>query len=645
MHNRKRAVKLFGCILFFILFYFYVCLRINPRLSYYNNPGLFLLDSEFFKNFLAYPGGLADYISKFFLEFYYFNWPGAIIITLFAFLISFEYGRYLKKIINDPPGILFFVPAVLILIAYNQYSSLSLVGLSLVLLCVDIYITICPKRILTKLLLYLTLSVIVYYIAVYSYWLFSAICATWEIARNRKYLFGCLYLGTEVLIYGISAEYIFYLKGKDFLLFPFPIFYPFDLWVRFSLLAVGVFILLISLFKAKLKPAIFALPLVGIVFFQFWLEPIPNKLLYSFFLLSPILLTLIKKWNRVLTFSLLILFFPAVLVSFNKEEHSFLKINYFSQERMWPDVLKEAKRISPLVYEKHKPLYEIVFKAIYRSGRLPYEQFDYPAHLLFNMPYPRPQGKLIAYYADSAEISDTCFNLGLINHSELMASWALEREDNLVRPIQQQAMVYILKRNNIAAQVLLNRLKKSLLYKKWANNYERFLTDDTLLEKDQYLKEARTNMIKSDDLKDAELLIRIAYKYDYEGVFKRLLSENRNNRMAFEYLMSYYLLMGQTDKIIENIGQLDNFGYVDIPATYQEAILINSFKDGYIDPDLEKKLDNILKTNYRYFDEVYRRYGYNKTAAYNALKKNHGNSYFLYYIMLTKDKKNEALNN
>lgn len=585
-YGPERKTEIAGKVLFFACFFFYTWLRISPRLLYYNNPELFLLDSGFFKGFLYYPGGLANYISRFLLEFYYFNWPGALIITLFTFLICLQYSWYLKNVIDRPLGILFFIPAILVFIVYNQYSSLSLVGLFLVLLCVNIYTKIGPERILAKIILYLALSVFVYCVAVYSYWLFSAICAIWEIIRNRKYVLGYLYLGIGIWMVYITAEYILCLKGSD-------------------------------------------------IFYQFWLEPVPNKLLYSFFLLAPILLPLIKKWNRALDFSLLILFLPAILLSFNKGAHSFLKINYFSQEKNWEEVLKEAKRIPYILYEENKSLYEIVFKALYRSGRLPEEQFNYPHHLLFNMPYPRPQTKLIDY-ASPVEISDTVFSLGLINHSELMASWALEVTDNLVRPIQQQAMIFILKGNDRAAQTLLNRMKKSFLYKKWAQKYALILKNKALLEKEPYLAEARARMIKQDDPKDIELLTRIAYKYDYEGVFKRLLAENKNNKMAFEYLMAYYLLMGQTEKIVENLSWLDSFGYAQIPRNYQEAILINMFKAGYMDPKLKERINPFLEEQYLYFNEIYRKFNHDKIATYNALKEKYGNSYFLYYIMLTK---------
>ena len=53
-----------------------------------------------------------------------------------------------------------------------------------------------------------------------------------------------------------------------------------------------------------------------------------------------------------------------------------------------------------------------------------------------------------------------------------------------------------------------------------------------------------------------------------------LLERNPRNRMAFEYLMACYLLTGKLDKIMENVGRLEDLGYRQIPPLYEEAVLI-----------------------------------------------------------------------
>jgi len=36
--------------------------------------------------------------------------------------------------------------------------------------------------------------------------------------------------------------------------------------------------------------------------------------------------------------------------------------------------------------------------------------------------------------------------------------------------------------------------------------------------------------------------------------------------MAFEYLMAFYLVSRRTDKLVENLPRLNDFGYREIPA-------------------------------------------------------------------------------
>lgn len=653
-YSPERKIDIVSNFLFFTCFFLYIWLRISPRLLYYRNPELFVLDVDFFRNFLLYPGGISNYIYKFLSEFHYFSWPGAFVVTLFVFLICVTYNWFLKDVLNRHTQALFFLPAILILITYNRYFPIPIVGVLLALIGVNIYIKISRKNSLFNVFLYILLSVFIYYCAVNSYWFFAALCGIWEIIKNKRYALGWLYLGIEILVYYINATYVLYIGDSSLIYYLFPLFGSVNFLIGFSLLLL-LLASIIFLLKIRSKEGLFALLLVAFVFCQFWAEQVFNKALYAFFLLAPLILSCRDKTaifrkklsaaatNKILYPGLTVLLASAILLTFNKDENAFLKINYFSQNRMWQQLLKESRKIPLRAYQKNKALYEKVFKALYYTGRLPYEQFNYPSHLLFNMPYPLADSKL-TNQLDPAEIADTCFSLGLFNHAELMSFWVLERANEPVRGIRQLALIYILKGNKQAAQTLLNRLQKSLLYKKWAKRYEELLENNTLLEKEPYLTEAKSRMIKQDVPEDGELLRRIAYKYDYEGVFKRLLAENKNNRMAFEYLMSYYLLMGQTERILENIGQLDRFGYTDIPHTYQEAVLINIFKTANTNPDLQgKKIDPKIAQRYYYFNDVYREYNYDKIATYNALKEQYGGSYFLYYIMLTKDRKDEIL--
>ena len=326
-------------------------------------------------------------------------------------------------------------------------------------------------------------------------------------------------------------------------------------------------------------------------------------------------------------------------VTFDSDMNSFLKINYFSRMKMWRETLVEADSLSPDNYVRHPQLYEMVFKALYYTGRLPYEQFKYPANLSFNIPSPRPTKPAIEYI-DPARTSDTYLNLGLINYSELMSYWCLEKVKDSAIAYKQLALIYILKDNDKAAGVVLRRLKKTFHYNRWARRYLKLLDDSVLPAGDSDLARINSVMIKADDVGDEELLMRLTNEsgYDYEGVFSRLLDEDKDNKMAFEYLMSYYLLTGQIEKVIDNLPLLDNYGYAGMPYHYQEAVLIKLLEDKDADRGFyAREIDSSLVERNVYFARALRQNNYDTNAVYDALKDSYSGSYFLYYLRLNKD--------
>ncbi|MHC4738601.1 MAG: DUF6057 family protein, partial [Planctomycetota bacterium] len=74
---------------FFILFYLYFWLEVDLRLIYHSggvisNFPAFFRGWAFFRQFMAYPGGPAEYLSAFLSQFFYYSWAGAFVVTLQA---------------------------------------------------------------------------------------------------------------------------------------------------------------------------------------------------------------------------------------------------------------------------------------------------------------------------------------------------------------------------------------------------------------------------------------------------------------------------------------------------------------------------------------------------------------------------------
>jgi hypothetical protein len=64
------------------------------------------------------------------------------------------------------------------------------------------------------------------------------------------------------------------------------------------------------------------------------------------------------------------------------------------------------------------------------------------------------------------------------------------------------------------------------------------------------------------------------YHLPTDALLRHLLLSNPRNRMAFEYLMTHYLLNLQLDQIVQELWRLDLLGYAEIPRHYEEALLL-----------------------------------------------------------------------
>jgi hypothetical protein len=111
-----------------------------------------------------------------------------------------------------------------------------------------------------------------------------------------------------------------------------------------------------------------------------------------------------------------------------------------------------------------------------------------------------------------------------------------------------------------------------------------------------------------------------------------LLETNKHNRMAFEYLMGWYLLNGRVDKIALNIGRLNDFNYKQIPRLYEEALLVYK-GDSKQEVDLHGwKVSAESVKRYNDFIDIYTRYAGGKHEVYNELLEDYGDSFLFYFF-------------
>ena len=109
----------------------------------------------------------------------------------------------------------------------------------------------------------------------------------------------------------------------------------------------------------------------------------------------------------------------------------------------------------------------------------------------------------------------------------------------------------------------MNILTQDIIWGKWAKDILEQLKTDPYLSSDETIRHFRSIMYD----------FKYRFVYDTEETLQDILSRKKN-RMAFEFLMAYYLLLKQNNKITENINRLNDYGYFGIPRHYEEAILL-----------------------------------------------------------------------
>jgi hypothetical protein len=162
---------------------------------------------------------------------------------------------------------------------------------------------------------------------------------------------------------------------------------------------------------------------------------------------------------------------------------------------------------------------------------------------------------------------DLFLDLGHVNMAEHELTESLATDGRRPMILKRLALANIAKRTIHTARVYLRALSKTLFDADWATDYLQQLQSDPTftLPADHEIQRLRRYMPVQD------------YGFSpmpFEHILLDLLKKNARNRMAFEYLMSSYLLTGQLDKFVQNIHRLDDFDYVQIPPLYEQALLL-----------------------------------------------------------------------
>lgn len=609
----KSAV---GCGVFFVCFYLYAWLIIEPPLIYqaFGNSidyPAFSAGRLFLNSFLSYPGGLIAYAVGFLSQVFYFSWAGALIITVVAWCFWLLTNRLFSLAGLTKGSVICYLPAAMLLMAYNRYDHqlTSYAALLVVLVLLVVYERVASHSTGLAVTTFSAMFVTLYYIAGGVSLVFALLAAIYEIIVRRRRIPGMLFLAGPGAAY-LIGRYLFDLQIEVIPL-RFSVFAEPDPWVKYSVICLYLYFPLVLLAaglrqKSVAEPAASSRPQRR----RKSKSPDEGKAMRT-----P--QTKQGMVGQVMAAAAIV----CVVASFDGTKKKLMEIDYFAHNRMWTEVLDTASRIPPESYDMY--CVHDINRALYYAGSLGDRMFCYPqtlpALMLTNIAGEKPAGRTFM------KRSKLFLEIGHVADAERDAFEFLELVGDCPSVLELLATIKLLKGQTEAAKVFLRVLSKDLIHGSRGQELLRQIAEDPQMTGNKEIEHLRSVATDKESTRSG---------FEGDDFFVQLLNKNSDNTMAFEYMMAFYLLTGQVDEITANIGRLRALGYTKLPRHYEEAIVIY-MGSGRRQMDLhgwQVSTETIERA--KSADAIYKSHGgkRNKQRAAEAMTADFGDSYIFYYI-------------
>lgn len=630
-----------GVALLFLGCFLYVWLRIEPALQFQALGPVFLISQRFFQEHCLYPGGLIDYAAAFILQFYRFSWFGALLTTALAGAICFALRRLLAR--SGWPGLrmLPFAAVVLLLAAQSNYSFAWMgPALSMLLALVAANAYLIPRQWSWRLTVFCLCCLLLYYLLGGGFLLYVLLCAVCEgLIQNRRWQ-GLAYLVAGATIPYAAANTVFVITLEDAYLY----LTPFSGVPRPPLAALALFFLgPCLLLTAKGRNVLINRSSQG---------QAGTAALSSGSLSAPKLQLAPKQRNRLgpkppvsqvkkpaqpgsSLASRMWTFFsgrlvrrlghPAIWtglaaawlgVSFDSQAKLLMQVEYYTQHQQWDRALQAGSHLKSAVPSAICD----IDRALSHTDRLLEEMFHYPQKLglafWFDLHHTIDNRKLL-------KASDLLFELGHINRAERFAAESLELNGYQPGALKQLFLVSVLKGDARTGLPFLNLLGCTLWGREVAAHYRQELAADPQLSHDPELQQVRSVMLTR----------------DYVGVIPdntlmlASLHQNPHNHMAFAYLMAYYLLNRQLEKLAQSLDRWDAPDGTPLPWHIQEALALLQGQNPQANVNLHGlTLSPVCLERYKVFQNAVSNYRSRLEAGEADLAPQFGDTYWYYYL-------------
>lgn len=508
---------------------------------------MFLFDTGYFLERIVLPGGLADYISEFLVQFYYMPVLGGAIIALLLMGIQAAVWGLMKQYgaRHDFPGyLLSFLPSIALWCAMGDQNVLLSFVVALFGALVIGWIHNRFHNRLVKVVFELVSTALVYWFLgpVVFVYVVLMIGDTLKNAKQKGNVFSGIGYSAGILILTIA-------------------------WILLTTqtLQYPLYRIFAGLNYYRYPGTISPLPFVVMV----WAVVIP------FLGMIPCRQKSLQKLQQskvviVLSYVLVIVAsWFGIKASFDEMTYDLIDYDFLVRTEQWDKIIEKAEKkpaTTPLSVS-------CVNLALSQKGVL--------ADRLFEFYQNGIEGLFPAFSRDMTSpvsTSEVFYRLGMVNDAERYMFEAQEAIPNFrksARLTRRIAECEIINGNYEVAAKLLRRLQKTIFYSNWANQTIALLGNEKAINRHPIYGKLRKYREKKQDFlfSDREM----------DQMLGLLFLNDESNKMAYEYLMCYVLLQRDFNKFMQYYPLGRFVGYDHIPRSFQE-ILIEQWMKTHNDP-------------------------------------------------------------
>lgn len=590
-----------------VLHFLYVWVCLNPRLfvDAFTQFPAFLTTLDFARPFFLRPSGPGDYLAAALAQSYTWGWLGALLLTALTGALCLGLDRVLRAVSGAGSSWISLLPVPLLLALYNQtgFHPRETTALALAVGAAGLYCGLLSWRPVPRLGVLAAAACALYYLCGGFVLLFLALAAIMEGAVGggwRAALLCLLFavvppLALTWLLPEASA--VWALNHNT----PADIARPIEEVTVFGVLW-GLVIAAAALTALRARAA-----QRDVTTTPGWLRqhPAARLALAAVLLIGPVAATC-HPWLPVV-----------------------LQAEALAGAGRLEEAMRLARHVQRRAYPPHFP--HQMNLALFRAGRLSDEMFHLrqtPDGLMMGMqcgpllldPQVRQMRRTHPY-----DCAQALFELGLVNQAIHEASEPLEENGPQVRPLKLLAQAYLAKGQPETARLFLETLTHAPRERRWAR--------ETLAElertggvSDTLIKTVAANQLRRDTRR---------YYVSLHAQCESLLDTNPANRMAYEYLMNFYLLNRALNEFVARLDDLPRVGLKTIPRHWQEAIVLWEAKEGKQIGLAGYTVDPLIAQDFIRFSKLVaplQQSGADRDSLIRVAGPEFGNTYYFYYI-------------